>query len=142
MKKNTNKIIIRSYKIEDAAFLAAIYFHTIHNINVKDYSSEQVNAWAPVSSLETEGWIKKWQKVIPIVAVLDNQIMGFAEFEENGHIDCFYCHHEHQGCGIGSALMNAIKNKARKNNISRIFAEVSITASGSAILTNPHQSVL
>lgn len=128
IKKYANRITIKPYNIANASFLAAIYFHTIHNINAKDYSPEQVNAWAPISSLETEGWIKKWQKVPPIIAFLDHQIVGFAEFEENGHVDCFYCHHEYQGCGIGSTLMKAIEDKARENNINRIFAEVSITA--------------
>ena len=36
------------------------------------------------------------------------QIVGFAEFEPNGHIDCFYCHHEWIGKGIISALMKEI----------------------------------
>jgi len=124
--QNIKKIIIRSYEEKDAPFLAAIYFNTIHNINSKDYSSEQINAWAP--SIDIEGWIKKWHRVPPFVAVLNDTIVGFAEFEENGHIDCFYCHYEYQRCGIGNALMNAIEVKARKDNIKMIFAEVSITA--------------
>lgn len=123
-----NKITIRSYTETDAPFLAAIYFHTIHKINAKDYSPEQLDAWAPNSSLETEGWMRKWQKLPPIVALLDDKIVGFAELEDNGHIDCFYCHHEYQGCGVGSALMREIENRARKNKVSTIFAEVSITA--------------
>ncbi len=123
-----NKIIIRPYTETDAPFLAAIYFNTIHRINAKDYSSEQLDAWAPNSSLETEGWMRKWQKLPPIIAVINDKIVGFAEFENNGHIDCFYCHHEHQGCGVGSALMREIENGARKNKINKIFAEVSITA--------------
>lgn len=55
-------------------------------------------------------------------------MVGFAEFETNGHIDCFYVHHDFQRVGIGSSLMSAIENDARTNKISRIFAEVSITA--------------
>lgn len=86
-----NNITIRSYNETDAIALAAIYFNTIHNINSKDYSSEQINAWAPVSSLETEGWMRKWKKLQPIVATANGKIAGFAELEENGHIDCFYC---------------------------------------------------
>jgi putative acetyltransferase len=58
-----NKITIRPYTETDAPFLAAIYFHTIHKINAKDYSSEQLDAWAPNCSLETEGWMRKWQKL-------------------------------------------------------------------------------
>ncbi|MHB1949598.1 MAG: GNAT family N-acetyltransferase [Gammaproteobacteria bacterium] len=44
-----------------------------------------------------------------MVAVMDDKIVGFAELEDNGHIDCFYCHHEYQGCGVGSALMREIE---------------------------------
>lgn len=50
-----NKIIIREYDCKDAQDLADIYYHTIHNINSKDYSEEQINAWAPPSSLESTG---------------------------------------------------------------------------------------
>jgi putative acetyltransferase len=123
-----NKITIRSYSEADAPFLAAIYFHTIHKVNTKDYSAEQLNVWAPSTSLETEGWIKKWKNLPPIVATINDKVVGFAEFEDNGHIDCFYCHHEYQGCGIGSVLMKEIESRARKLKINKIFADVSITA--------------
>lgn len=125
---NHKKIVIRLYSEADAPALAAIYFNTIHNINSKDYSPEQLHVWAPISSLETDGWMRKWQKLIPIVAVIDNKVVGFAELESNGHIDCFYCHHEYQGCGVGSALLNGVEDSARKNKLNKIFAEVSITA--------------
>lgn len=122
------KIIIRQYTSEDAQDLANIYYNTIHNINSQDYSEEQVNAWAPTSSLELTGWKKKWENIIPLVALMDNKIVGFAEFELNGHIDCFYVHDEHQGQGVGRSLMNAIFNKANTLQLKRLFAEVSITA--------------
>ena len=64
----------------------------------------------------------------PIVATTDNQIVGFAEFENDGHIDCFYVHHQFQNKGVGSALMKEIEQQALHKNISKIFAEVSITA--------------
>lgn len=125
---HNNTVIIREYNEEDAPFLAAIYFNTIHFVNAMDYSLDQLNAWAPKTSLETAGWIQKWQKYSPVVAAIGNKIVGFVEFEDNGHIDCFYCHHEHQGCGVGTALMKIVENKARKKHIKIIFAEVSITA--------------
>lgn len=124
----TTSIIIRSYQEIDAPELAAIYFNTIHTINAKDYSSTQLDAWAPTSSLETESWIRKWKKLPPLVATMNSKVVGFAELEENGHIDCFYCHHDYQGIGIGNALMKAIEDSARKNKVSKLFAEVSITA--------------
>ena len=122
------KIIIRQYTSNDAQDLANIYYNTIHTINAQDYTEEQIHAWAPSTSLELTGWKKKWENIIPLVALMDNKIVGFAEFESNGHIDCFYVHHEHQGYGVGSSLMNAIFNKTNTLGLQRVFAEVSITA--------------
>lgn len=123
-----SKIIIRQYTCEDVQDLAKIYFHTIHEVNSQDYSEEQINAWAPSSSLETKRWKKKWKNLIPIVAQLDDVVVGFVEFESNGHIDCFYVHHEYQRCGVGSLLMNEVFNKAKTSQLKRVYAEVSITA--------------
>jgi len=123
-----DKITTRKYQPSDARALADIYYYTIHNVNTRDYSEEQVNAWAPSSSLELDGWQKKWSKLIPIVALSGSKIVGFAEFEPTGHIDCFYVHHEFQGKGVGSTLMNAIEAEAKENKIHHVYAEVSLTA--------------
>ncbi|QVL55144.1 MAG: GNAT family N-acetyltransferase [Simkaniaceae bacterium] len=123
-----NEISIRDYQPEDVQALAHIYYNTIHRINIQHYTEEQVTAWAPTSSLETEGWAKKLPKTKPIVASVGNEIVGFAEFEPNGHIDCFYCHHEWIGKGVGPALMKEILQRAKNSHIPLIFAEVSITA--------------
>ena len=118
----------RKYQPSDAQALADIYYHTIHNVNARDYSEAQINAWAPESSLNLTGWKEKWSKLPPIVALSNHEIVGFAEFESNGHIDCFYVHHKFQGKSVGTCLMNAIEREANANNIKRIYAEVSITA--------------
>jgi len=124
----SHKVTIRKYESTDAKALADIFYHTIHRINIRDYSEEQVNAWAPSSSLELDGWKHKWSKLAPIVAVIGNKVVGFAEFESKGHIDCFYVHHEYQGRGVGTILMEAIEDEANRKNIHLIYAEVSITA--------------
>jgi putative acetyltransferase len=123
-----DKIVIRNYQREDAQALANIYYNTIHQINREHYTNKQIDAWAPSSSLNTKEWTQRFAKTKPIVAIVKDQIVGFAEFEPDGHIDCFYCHHEWIGKGIGSALMEEILQRAKKNHIHRIFAEVSITA--------------
>ena len=123
------EISIRDYQPEDVQALANIYYNTIHRINIQHYTEEQVNVWAPKSSIEsTEGWSKKFHKTKPIIATVGNDIVGFAEFEPNGHIDCFYCHHEWIGKGVGSSLMKEIFQRAKNNHIHHIFSEVSITA--------------
>ena len=127
-KTMRKEISVRDYRPDDVQALANIYFNTIHKINIQHYTEEQVDVWAPTSSLETEGWAKKFPRTKPIIATVGDEIVGFAEFEPNGHIDCFYCHHEWIGKGVGSALMKEILQRAKNSHIHLIFAEVSITA--------------
>lgn len=121
-------ILIRDYIESDAEALANIYYNTIHTINSNDYSEEQVNAWAPESSLDYKDWMRKWVTIVPIVAVYEGIITGFVEFEPNGHMDCFFCHHQFQGQGIGRGLMDDVMMKATQLKIERIYTEASITA--------------
>ncbi|WP_339052304.1 GNAT family N-acetyltransferase [Candidatus Lariskella endosymbiont of Epinotia ramella] len=124
----SNKIKIRRYQDDDAQFLIQIFYNTIHIVNAKDYTKEQLNACCPTTCLEIERWQKKWSTLIPFVAQIGETIVGFAEFEPSGHIDCFYVHHEFQGIGVGTLLMGEIEKEARYKSIPRIYAEVSITA--------------
>lgn len=129
MKKHKYDICIRSYQPTDAKVLAQIYYDTIHTVNSTDYTKEQLDAWAPASTLnDLSQWKNKWSRTAPLVATVNETVVGFAEFEETGHIDCFYCHHLWIGRGVGHALMRAIESKVREKGIKRIYAEVSITA--------------
>ncbi len=123
-----NKIKVRTYQDSDTKELVAIFYNTIHKINSKDYTAEQINAWAPKLVLDLEHWQNKWQTLKPIVAVIDNTICGFAEITSEGFIDCFYVHHEHQGEGVGTALMTEVFRYAKECSVPIITAEVSITA--------------
>ena len=58
----------------------------------------------------------------------DGTLAGFGELEENGHIDCFYCHHAYQRRGVGSAIYSRIEAKARALGLTRLLVEASITA--------------
>ncbi len=122
------RIFIRRYVSQDAPFLAKIFYDTIHKINAKDYTQEQIDVWAPEASLEGEKWSEKFVKTRPFVALVNEEIVGFAEFEHSGYIDCFYCHHDWIGKGVGSTLMQRIFDEARFIGIPRIFSDVSITA--------------
>ncbi|MBF8270210.1 MAG: GCN5-related N-acetyltransferase, partial [Gammaproteobacteria bacterium] len=63
-----------------------------------------------------------------LVAEDRSKILGFAEYEPSGHIDCFYVHHEHQHRGVGKALMQQIEMELQKLNVHRLYAEVSVSA--------------
>lgn len=119
---------IYPYHKKYAREMVDIFYNTIHKVNIKDYTQEQIDAWAPQSFLQLDHWLEKWSKIPPIVACFNDAVVGFAEFEDSGYIDCFYVHHEHQGKGIGSVLMREILKQAREKEISSIYADVSITA--------------
>jgi len=82
---------IRQSTQQDASEIMRLFYETIHAINIKDYSQEQVNAWAPVpDSMSVGRWAKRQETKQTFVADHNGQIIGFAELESTGHIDCFY----------------------------------------------------
>ena len=120
---------IRRYLQGEEKALWSLLYNTVHNVNIKDYSQSQIDAWAP-EEWDMVEWTKRLLKTNPFVAEIKGQLAGFAEFESNGHIDCFYCDQHWQGKGIGSALLKTIEAEAKKQGLTRIFAESSITAKG------------
>jgi GNAT superfamily N-acetyltransferase len=117
---------IRRYEPGEERELWRLYYNTTHRIVAQKYTLDQVNRWAP-SANDEDAWIERLARSNPFVAVLDNRIVGFAELETNGHIDYFYCHHEVQSKGVGTALMQAVEMHAQSLGIKRLFAEVTTT---------------
>jgi putative acetyltransferase len=115
------------FEAQDADRIARLFHETVREINVRDYSSKQVRAWAP-DDLYFRNWVEVCSSRFTYVADDGVAIAGFGELEPNGHIDCFYCHKNYQRCGIGSEIYRAIEAKAVELSVSRLFTEASITA--------------
>ncbi|MBC5853361.1 GNAT family N-acetyltransferase [Vibrio metschnikovii] len=120
-------IEIRKYQESDALDLWAIFYHTVRNVNLRDYSQAQVEAWAP-DGFSSEIWQRKMNLLSPFVAEIDGKIVGYSDLQENGLIDHFFCHHEHQGRGVGRQLMEHVLRMGKLQGITRFYSEVSITA--------------
>lgn len=124
-------MVLRRYKETDTKQLYDIYYNTIHNVNKADYTEKELEAWAPSNSYDEAKHKKdtiRWNKINPFVVEENSIILGFAELEEKGHINCFFVHHEHQGKGVGKKLINACIDEAKKLGYKKILTEVSITA--------------
>ena len=122
---------VRDATVGDASAVADLFYNTILNVNVGDYSVAQVEAWAgPTPDLEM------WDRRIAednstrrmFVATTEDGVLGFAGLETDGHVDTLYVHHEYQGCGIASALLDRIEAEARRLGLHRLYTEASITA--------------
>jgi UPF0176 protein len=118
---------IRLFQKQDSDQIAQLFHNTIREVNIRDYSPTQVQAWAPDDLYFTD-WIENCISKFTYVAEEEDKIIGFAQLESNGHIDCFYCHKDYQRCGVGTRLYRAIEAKALELKIEHLFVEVSITA--------------
>jgi len=128
MLADTRTMTIREATRADARQIVRIFHDTIHTVNTRDYTTEQVNAWSPVVP-DAEEWAeRKFPTRTTFVADDDGTIAGFGELENNGHVDCFYCHHAYQRREVGSAIFRRIEEKARILGLTRLFTEASITA--------------
>ncbi len=118
---------IRRYKSGEESSLWEIFFNTIHRINIRDYNKSQILAWAP-PDLDKEIWRNKIESINPFVVVNDERIVGYADLQENGLIDHFFCDHRWQRKGVGSLLMKKIQEEATQEGLDSLFSEVSVTA--------------
>jgi len=118
---------IRRYRLGEEPEIWGVLYSATRNVIAREYTLEQVERWAP-DDRDMEAWRVKLTKTNPFVAKVGDRIAGFAELEPDGHIDCFYCHHQFQRQGVGAALMAEVFAEARRLGLTRLYAEVSTTA--------------
>jgi ribosomal protein S18 acetylase RimI-like enzyme len=106
--------------------IVELFINTVHNINKKDYTKEQLNAWAnPKYDLRI--WEKRFEKSKPYLCMFEDEVVGFCEYYD-GYIDCFYIHFKYQGCEIGKLLLTHVLEIAKNDKIDKIKVDASITA--------------
>ncbi|MEH2179954.1 GNAT family N-acetyltransferase [Nostoc sp.] len=118
---------LRIYEIADTEEIMKLFYDTIHEVNIHDYTQEQVAAWAP-ANMDIEVWIKSLGSKFTYVAEEQDKIIGFGELEANGHINRFYCHKDFQRKGVGKKILEQIELKANSLGVDKLFTEASITA--------------
>src|SRR6266853_2030857 len=118
---------VRPYKAEDAPTLVRLFTETVRTINADDYSPEQLAAWAP-DPPNMDHWRRRLSERIVFVAEDGSEIVGFATFETDGHLDHMYVHWRFQRQGVASALFRCIEQEVISRGVARIFTESSITA--------------
>jgi putative acetyltransferase len=118
---------IRRYEAGEEASLFDIYFTAIHLVAIRDYTVEQVRAWAP-RDLDAVLWKNKMREINPFVAELNGELVGYADLQSNGYIDHFFVSGKHPRVGIGSLLMNRILEEGASLSVSSLTSNVSRTA--------------
>ncbi len=118
---------LRSYQPADAPALLALFRDTIRRINARDYSPEQIRAWAS-DEIDLAKWTARFAGRFVVVAEEAGRPVGFAELETSGHIDRLYVAADHVGQGVGAQVLAALVAEAQRQQLPRLFVEASITA--------------
>lgn len=116
-------MILREYEAGDCRETAELFYHTVHKVNTKDYTEEQLNAWAP-KEMDLEKWNRLLQEHFSIVAMEDKAIVGFGDVDDAGCIDHLFVHKDYQRRGIASALCKKLEQKVQ----GRMTTHASVTA--------------
>ena len=115
---------LRDYTKTDCAELAELFYDTVHTVNAKDYTQEQLDAWA-TGKVNLEAWNESFQAHRTVVAEMDGKIVGFGDIDETGYLDRLYVHKDYQRRGVATAICNALE---QNSNAAEFTTHASITA--------------
>ena len=117
-------MILRKYAETDCAELARLFYDTVHAVNARDYSREQLDAWA-TNRVNLEAWNESFQAHHTVVAEMDDNIVGFGDMDETGYLDRLYVHKDYQRRGVATAICDVLEQNTKA---AELTTHASITA--------------
>lgn len=115
-------MIIRQYKNKDCDIVSKLFYETVHSVNAKDYTVEQLSVWANnADSLKIRHNDLLNQNTL--IAEMNGVIMGFGSIDKSGCLDLLFVHKDYQKQGVATALCNELEK-----DLSIIKTYSSITA--------------
>lgn len=116
-------MILRRYIPSDCRELTELFYDTVHTVNAKDYTKEQLDVWAD-GSPDLEKWNRSLEEHDTLVALKEDIIVGFGDMDDTGYLDRLYVHKDYQGKGIAATICNELEQRAG----GKIITHASITA--------------
>lgn len=101
-------MVIRKYRSLDCEEMAKLFYDTVHTVNKKDYSKEQLNVWAD-GDVDLESWDHRYLSSYTLVAIKDKRIVGFGNINEHAYLDMLYVHKDYQHKQIATKLCNQLE---------------------------------
>lgn len=103
--------------------MTKLFYNTVHTVNAKDYTEEQLDAWA-TGQVDLNKWDQSLREHYSIVAVENEMLVSFGDIDESGYLDHLFVHADYQGKGIGTMICNRLEQAVSGN----IITHASITA--------------
>ena len=119
-------MFLRAYKPADKRQMQQLFYDTVHTVNARDYTQEQLDAWAPALP-NRDAWARL-EKQFCFVVESQKEVVGFISLTSDGLLDLLYVHTDFQGKGIARTLLKYVERVARKHGIRLLRTEASITS--------------
>ncbi len=114
---------IRAYRPADCKTLTELFYNTVHTVNAKDYTKEQLDAWA-TGTVDLEKWNQSLEEHFSLVALDGEKIIGFGDIDDTGYLDRLFVHSDYQGKGVAAAICDQLEQSVQGS----IVTHASITA--------------
>ena len=118
---------IRSYHSDNCQAILSLFYETVHKINRRDYTQEQIEAWANNHKIDPIAWDLSLIHHKTLVAEMNGIIVGFGDLNGN-FLDRLYVHAEYQRRGIATTIMDRLELYVAEQNYVTIVTHASITA--------------
>lgn len=99
---------LREYRPSDCKEITELFYHTVHTVNAKDYTREQLHVWA-TGQVDLDKWNQSFQDHYTIVAVENDVLVGFGDIDSTGYLDRLFVHADHQRKGIAAAICDRLE---------------------------------
>jgi Adenylate kinase and related kinases len=114
---------------DDLSKAARLLSETVHAVNAHDYTSEQLDAWAPRNCRYHAEVAERLSGQLAIGAKECGVIVGFGSLNSSeGVIDLLFVHKDRQRQGIAQAILANLERTATAQGHRALTAFVSITA--------------
>lgn len=117
-------MVIREYKGSDCKEVLELFYNTVHTINAKDYTKEQLDVWA-TNEIDLEKFNKSLIEHYSLVAIKNKIIIGFGDIDKTGYLDRLFVHKDYQNIGVATAICDRLEQKMLKG---KVITHSSITA--------------
>ena len=121
---------LRAYRDEDCVATRRVFERAVRLTASRDYSPEQVDAWAPVliGAPDLTAWGVDRAGAQTVVAVADDEVLGFSDLVDGRVLDMLYVDPRVGRRGVATALLGRIVALAGEAEADELETYASLTA--------------
>lgn len=125
LKPNYN---IRPLEEKDILEMQHLFRSTVLNVNLRDYTKEEVVDWASCGDD-----VSHWKDLLSqnyYIGAFDEQgkMAGFSSMNKEGYLHSMFVHKDMQGRGVATQLLSEVEKMGKAYGVDEITSEVSLTA--------------